>query len=354
MADKRLTFLDGMRGWAALFVLLYHVFVDAMPVTPAAKALGVLLPFNGLLAVYCFFFISGFSLSVGYLSDGDLRGWVRIAAARYLRLVIPIFAACLIVHVALVTGLVDPSPYYPFLGFTPTITHLLQFSLFDVFFRFDIGQTYIGPLWTMGPELYGSALTLMAALLLRPLPFRSLILLGLSVAIFSLAGSPTGQMLAFFSFGIAIADWTLRGWIGRTPRWAAGAAIGAGCVIPILFPLSLFAWGMVATPLLMIGCIATPAVRSFLNGGVSKWLGGLSFPLYLIHGPVLNIIGEPLLLNQRVLVIRFLIDVLAICLSLAAAILFAPINGWAVVVGRRFGGFVANALVQPSSAPETL
>jgi peptidoglycan/LPS O-acetylase OafA/YrhL len=349
MADKRLTFLDGMRGWAALFVLLYHVFVNATPVTPAATALGVYLPFNGLLAVYLFFFISGFSLSVGYLLTGDLRGWIRIASARYLRLVIPIFVACLIVHAALVMRLVDPTPYYPYWGFAPTISHLLQFSLFDVFFRYDYGQTYIGPLWTMSPELFGSAMTLMAVLIVRSLPVRSLILLALGAVIFYGATSPTIQLLTFFPLGAAIADWTLRGWVDRVPSLAAFAMIAAGCAIPVLFPDHTALWGPAAA-LLMIGCIAAPQARAFLSNRFSQWLGWLSFPLYLIHGPVLNIITGPLMPGQDLIFERFLVDMLAVGLSLIAAILFSPVNDQAVAISRRFGNFVARSLIQPISA----
>jgi peptidoglycan/LPS O-acetylase OafA/YrhL len=350
VSDKRYIYLDGMRGWASSFVLLYHVFVEATPVTPASKALGVYLPFNGLLAVYLFFFISGFSLSVGYFSTGDLRGWIRIAAARYLRLVIPIFVACLIVHIALVTKIVDPTPYYPFLGFTPTLSHLMQFSLFDVFFRYDFGQTYIGPLWTMSPELYGSAVTLAAALLVRPLPLRSFILLGLSAVIYLKPTSATLQLLTFFPLGAAIADWTLRGWVDRVPRFAAYAMIAAGCAIPVLAPGNAFYSGLTAGPLLMIGCIAAPQVRSFLSNGFSQWLGRISFPLYLIHGPILNIITEPLMPGPDMIAGRFLVDLAAVGLSLIAAICFSPVNDLSIAVSRRFGRFVADLISVPTSS----
>jgi hypothetical protein len=89
-----------------------------------------------------------------YLADADLHPWLKIAAGRYLRLVIPIFAACLIVHIVMVSGFVDPpAERLPKFGlvfnFSPTVGHLLKFSLFDVFFNYSVLETYIGPLWTM-------------------------------------------------------------------------------------------------------------------------------------------------------------------------------------------------------------
>ena len=63
---------------------------------------------NGSFAVSVFFVVSGFSLSVGYLERGDPAILVRLAAGRYLRLVVPIFAVCLIVHLLLMLlALVD-------------------------------------------------------------------------------------------------------------------------------------------------------------------------------------------------------------------------------------------------------
>jgi uncharacterized membrane protein len=84
---RRLKFLDGLRGWGAVFVLLYHVCSEGLPIDPVfGDRLKYFIPFSGTLAVLIFFVVSGFSLSVRYLSDGDIRSWSKIAAGRYLRL----------------------------------------------------------------------------------------------------------------------------------------------------------------------------------------------------------------------------------------------------------------------------
>src|SRR3954464_10780151 len=135
---RRLKFLDGLRGWGAVFVVLFHVFSEGLPVDAAIGGrLPYLVPFNGTLAVLVFFVVSGFSLSVRYLADGDIRPWLRIAAGRYLRLAIPIFAACLLVHLAMLAGGFDPPAdrlpkFSQGMNFDPTTGHLLRFALFDV------------------------------------------------------------------------------------------------------------------------------------------------------------------------------------------------------------------------------
>jgi peptidoglycan/LPS O-acetylase OafA/YrhL len=101
----RLKFLDGLRGWAAIFVLLYHVFCDAIPFdADIGSNLKFFLPFSGAMAIFIFFLVSGFSLSIKYLARGDLQLWARTTARRYFRLAIPIFFACLAVHVAMLSG----------------------------------------------------------------------------------------------------------------------------------------------------------------------------------------------------------------------------------------------------------
>src|SRR5271155_3597568 len=123
----RFRFLDGLRGWAAVVVLLHHVFVDGLPANAlmADRNLWAKVFFlNGTLAVCVFFVISGFSLSIRHLDRGDGRALARVASGRYLRLAVPIFAICAITHVLLLLGLIAPAALRPppldaFLTFTP-------------------------------------------------------------------------------------------------------------------------------------------------------------------------------------------------------------------------------------------
>jgi peptidoglycan/LPS O-acetylase OafA/YrhL len=172
----RLKFLDGLRGWAAIFVLLYHVFCYAIPFDDRAAALlQLFLPFSGIMAIFIFFVVSGFSLSVDYLDRGDLKSSVRIVAGRYFRLTIPIFLACLVVHLAMIAGAISPGEirhpkFQQGLAFAPTWQHLFYFSWYGVFF--DYRDTYIGPLWTMRYELFGSFIALAGVIALRRAPAR--------------------------------------------------------------------------------------------------------------------------------------------------------------------------------------
>jgi Acyltransferase family len=181
----RFGFLDGLRGWGAVFVLLFHVLCDRLPpYPPIAEMLSLFVPFNGKFAVYVFFIVSGFSLTIDYLIRGNPVSLAKMAVGRYLRLAVPVFFACLVVHLAMLAGLIAaPSERLPIfqqmIRFEPTAAHLFRFSLFDVFFNYrhadTYADTYIGPLWTMSYELVGSFVVMATVLALRPAPMRPLI-----------------------------------------------------------------------------------------------------------------------------------------------------------------------------------
>ena len=117
MGVRRLYFLDGLRGWAALVVLFGHTFqgwllspkvmhqrgltwlLDAINTTPWA------LLTNGELAVVMFFTISGAALSYPILiSTAPLRTLTTMAAVRYPRLTIPIAASSILAFLLVKAG----------------------------------------------------------------------------------------------------------------------------------------------------------------------------------------------------------------------------------------------------------
>lgn len=340
----RLVFLDGLRGWGAVFVVLYHVFCNGLPVNDTtADSLKYLVPFSGILAVLIFFVVSGFSLSVSYLAEGRLQSWCSIVAGRYLRLAIPIFATCAVVHLVMVFGLVAPASdrlplFQPFLNFAPTVGHLLRFSLFDVFFAYDSRETYAGPLWTMSVELIGSFVVLLAILVLRPLPYRPLFLAVLSGLILAFVPWENAAYLALFPAGAALADCFNRGWIEVIPKSVGLFFLLFGCLSPVLLSYRPSAWCVFSVLPLVVGSIVVSWTKAWLSGSVSAHLGRISFPLYLVHGPILCFLGEPLTRGAGdSLVLKILVQFAVVLLSFAAAEAFVPVNEFAIDLARRFG-----------------
>jgi peptidoglycan/LPS O-acetylase OafA/YrhL len=130
----RFGFLDGLRGWAAVIVLFHHIFVDGLPANAHGRpaVLGQNLFHERHICRLPLLRISGFSLSISYLQTGDERGLARMAAGRYVRLAIPIFAICSITYLLLGLNIIPPSAERPhpldiFGTFTPSVAGAVLF-----------------------------------------------------------------------------------------------------------------------------------------------------------------------------------------------------------------------------------
>lgn len=346
--NDRVAYLDGLRGWAAVVVLLYHSYCDDYPAFGVAhNVLPRTIFFNGTMAVQLFFVVSGFSVALPYLRSGRRNSIVKIAAGRYFRLAIPIFAACVITHLMMMSGVirapVDRIPFDRFLNFDLTWAHLFQFSLFDVFFRYTHAQSYIPPLWTMSVELLGSLVVLAAQFVLGRSRLRWIIYL-VMLAGFAIVGSYN----VLFVLGLCLAD------IGHTFRRPAiedrlgWLLFAVGACLPLLS--RDFQVTAVATALVFLGVATTGPLRAFMSSPFSAFLGRLSFPLYLMHATIMYAIGVPLVIAADGQPLRILLGATAVLpIAVLAGLAFMPINDFAVVIARRFGRLVAFERAKPGT-----
>ncbi len=108
--QRRLAGLDGLRGLAALFVVVNHVFLRAFPGYPVDHAPFWASPFiYGRFAVVVFIVLSGFSLALSPARHGwRLDGVARFAQRRAWR-ILPAYWAALLFSLA-VAWLVVPQP----------------------------------------------------------------------------------------------------------------------------------------------------------------------------------------------------------------------------------------------------
>jgi peptidoglycan/LPS O-acetylase OafA/YrhL len=157
-------------------------------------------------------------------------------------------------------------------------------------------------------------------------------------------------MLALFPVGAALAEGFNRGWIDAIPRAVAFVLVAIGCLVPALLPFSV--WGLIASSSLTLGCIAIPRMRAWLSGKVSARLGKISFPLFLMHGPVLCFIGEPVMRHSgHGMALKILIDLGVVLLSFAAAFAFLPVNEFAISAAHRFATWIMRPFaVSPTPA----
>jgi peptidoglycan/LPS O-acetylase OafA/YrhL len=106
----RIEWLDGVRGCAALFVVLHHMWLAAWPFYPETHGpwwLGWLL--YGQLAVAVFIVVSGYSLTVAPVrKGGQLAGGARRFFRRRAWRIIPPYWAALVISMALFLLFLQP------------------------------------------------------------------------------------------------------------------------------------------------------------------------------------------------------------------------------------------------------
>lgn len=298
--------LTGVRGAAALWVLLFHLqsFANGYGV-PWLKSVPLLA--DGWVGVDLFFVLSGFILMFVHEADFEqLRGRVvlRFASLRFFR-IYPLATAVLILIALLVFA--DPgfAPWYQathdpadLTGMAFLRTLLLATRWYPPFVG-DWNQ----PVWSLSVEIIGyCALPFLAFGVTRVSSPPLLAILAAACLIAPVALQPiVGSRLDNDIFGFAI--------IRMAGGFTGGVLLGR---LHRLTPVSFSRWqgaigdlalvALIVTLLTPLGTLATTVcfgalIYGIASGrGASNWLfarpvslffGRISFPLYLIHAMVL-------------------------------------------------------------------
>lgn len=295
--------LDGIRGWASFSVLIFHlvfvVFGDRF--LDWRDHAWVFAPFNGPLAVFVFFILSGDALSIGYLRTGERRVIDFLLLRRYFRLMIPVALSTTLVFIAMETHLNFNAQagqivrLYDWLSvviaFEPSWAEFLHYVLLDVFAP-PLGRSvvYNPMLWTMPIELAGSLLVFAFWYLSPSIDRPKHLLVALTLALGAL-----GSFYALFFFGMLLSvlrrEGTLDRWRGRLAwQWLAPCAAVAAAIVHASLgeqdPLYRHV-GLACAMVIVASFHTSRLALAFFRSPPSRWLGDISFPLYLTHFSVL-------------------------------------------------------------------
>ncbi|MEP7241982.1 MAG: acyltransferase [Devosia sp.] len=305
-AASRISAMDGLRGWAALSVVIFHLTYELWGhARPEFRA----LPFNvigsGRLAVAIFFSLSGYVLTIRRWRRDDNPPYWLTAFRRYVRLTIPIFVASMLYFAVMALGLapVGPAsviienraPVGVFGNFEPNFLEALRFGVLYAYWP-GFYHAYHPFLWTMFIELWGSFLVfffsqntkvfrepyspllLFAVLWLFLFPLAACFFLGALVALLQRDGvlfknppTPRESMIATVLFVAGVVG---AGWMHVSSETMSLATT------KYLIPSALT--GVVVT----FAAVRSLPVSRFLMRPFSQGLAHLSFPVYLAHGIV--------------------------------------------------------------------
>jgi peptidoglycan/LPS O-acetylase OafA/YrhL len=325
----RIAYLESIRGLAALQVLLLHflaAFAPNLVFTPPADAIiaraiqlsPLYLLYDGYSAVYIFFALSGYVLTRSF-ERHPAQPYSQVMA-RLIRLGLPAIAATLVAAAVMLmfgkpnvaAGDLSGSAWFvsqwqPDLSILSVIRDgtlnalLLGYRglpgvAFLAPWQQPVEQSFDAPLWTLSIEFYGSMIVLGLCWFARRSRalWWSLVLLGASFTV----RSPyicffIGHLLATFHraerpvpvsklppiFAIILGGLLCVLAEVWQPQWLQSL-----CADPTFAPAQQKTFGAI---LILVGIIDLEVARTFLS---RPWLvacSKLSFPLYLIHWPIL-------------------------------------------------------------------
>jgi peptidoglycan/LPS O-acetylase OafA/YrhL len=299
--------LDGLRGLAALYVLLFHCWLLTMPGFPENRGpawLGWLM--YGRLAVVFFLVLSGFSLAISPARNGwQLGGVSRFLRRRAWRILPPYWAA-LALSLAVAWFVVPASHFGP-----PTGTSILVYGFVvqDIF----TAPTPNGAFWSIGVE---AELYLVFPLLLLVRRRLGAVVLVASVTLLVIArgllapnASPvegvnwlTPNLAPVFVAGLVGAGIVVAPERIRRLPWHWLAALAALPVVALVvikgsvWTVDHYFWidlAVAPAMTMMIAAVATgrPAVlMRLLATRPMRGLGDFSYSLYLVHLPIVMIV----------------------------------------------------------------
>jgi peptidoglycan/LPS O-acetylase OafA/YrhL len=351
--DRRITYLDGLRGWAAFVVLTYHAsFLIFHAVDPIYNYRAVQVLIDGALAVYVFFVVSGFALSIHFLETDNPRVVQALALRRYIRLGVPIFFASLASYLLLSFGLMVHQPAAAVLranvaiiglDVTPSLPGFLKFALYGVFFQYRVPETYDPPLWSMSIELFGSFIVF-AMLLLYPKTWSGRIVVFGGFLVGCLATQP---IYSCFLYGVLLAHISRLG-VVRAFRTSLAATILGLALIAGVALFSAYGRGLyngysmsVAGCALVAAPVVSARIASFFSWRISRFLGRVSFSLYLTHYLVICSLSSWVVLALASHGVRpeetaRVVPLFSIVVSLLAAAGFYRIEAFAIDLSRKF------------------
>ncbi len=365
--------LDGLRGLAAFNVVIFHTllcfdraFASGANIeahfgweTFIAGAPFVLMT-HGTLPVMIFFVLSGYVLAK-FLERNSLSFGLLIAR-RFIRFAIPIFITTMIAYL-LISLFPQPELY----GITrstwltkvyqqiPSFFGALTEGLYGALFGLVPQEYSYNPsLWTMSIEFAGSCLLIFVFQMTSFFKIRAgarrkwhiLIFLSLGVLGFY-------SYLSLFAFGAVLASLSrlkpinsgvaavllFSGLLLGTVPWSAvpwwgvdfaKTAINVPKFLPLPMSSIIEIYSAIGSILIFYAVLCFKSLRSLLNSPIVQFLGRISFPLYLIHLPIMITLVAKLAISLHLANVPYgiilpVVIVVQICAAILAAWLLYPV-----------------------------
>ena len=376
---RRVVGLDGIRGLAALFVVLHHVWLMSFPGFPRNTGpawLGFLL--YGHFAVVVFITLSGFSLGISPARKGwDLGGKKRFAQRRAWRILPPYWAALAFsIIITWWSGVPEPTSAMPNGKSVVVYGFLVQ----DIF----AAPVPNGALWSIAVEaqlylvfpllvLFMRRYGWWAVLATATVPTVAVGLLAPHVSVVAKLMRLTPQFAPLFALGLVAAGVvSAPERIRRLPlQWLALLAAlpvlvlilvkGSAWTVAHFFWIDILSGPAIALTLAAVAARRATALGWLLGTRPVRGLGRFSYSLYLVHAPIVVIIATKFVAPHLApgLPAFWVTLAVAVPVCLVFAHLFATVfeipfqryRSWAQLRAATLGRWMRPAAIPVSPAP---
>jgi peptidoglycan/LPS O-acetylase OafA/YrhL len=312
--------LDGLRGIAAVIVLIHHglltlgsfaepYYVAERPDAFTPQWWVAWTPFHllweGTGSVLVFFVLSGFVLTLAVVRTPGFS-WAAYYPARIVRLMVPVWAAVCFAVVLII--LVPRTPDVMSIWLQRRVSDVSAENVWQALtLSAGSGPYLVSPLWSLHYEVVFSLLLplfILGVTLSRRWPIVP-ILVGIgAIALSGMEQARPGAQYAMFLFGVLLA-------VHRERLTAEAARFSARPSSRILWPLMLaiglmlLVWRWITPPadlgrwsglaelppsigavVIVVVCAHWRGVDRVLTLRPVLWLGTMSFSLYLVHEPI--------------------------------------------------------------------
>lgn len=303
----KMVYLEAVRGLASIIVLFHHFVLAFIPSLKNVEAGSIgtyvhrsfMWLFNGDAAVVLFFVLSGFVLTQRFFKSPRYDDMAIAVLKRWPRLLLLSTCAFFYGYVMFVAF----PPYFIEAGQQSNSVWLQTYAnagknVFEqaTFYAltewltlyFNTHAAFNTNLWTMMPELFGSFLSFFLCFLIMYVAkgrYASLILGTAGAALF-VGSSYLGILNNFLPFVAG----TYLAYRQSKKTYTLDFRL---CLIGIVLCIMLFS-ATTNYNILILGAfslififLSCARISSLFSGKVGLWLGKISFPLYLVHAPIL-------------------------------------------------------------------
>lgn len=345
----RIVALDGLRGIAALIVLLDHTFLMVptfddiygrltVPETGTWEWWISLTPLRilwaGPEAVFLFFVLSGLVLTLSVTRRPDFD-WAAYYPGRMIRLYLPVWGAVVVSWLAMTLVPRHQSDTFSRWVNNRPAGYEADMLHHDLAILWGGGPFGISPLWSLVWEVrFSLMLPLFVAFVVVGARFWKTkgLLIVAALAVGAVAGWGEFRYLPMFAIGALLAAYWdtitawLEGFLRRSPWRGVMVFLLAVVLVPARwwllglgvdskFGRGLETIGLTGTIILVLLAVTWSPLRGFLEWRPVHWLGAISFSLYLVHEPI-------------IVTVRHLLPHAHIALVFAVAVAAAILVAW--------------------------